>query len=160
MVFWCLRFPPKNKRKQVDMRYHSSKVEVFRSFFGGNRRHQKPFQNYLIFRSQNFFFQIYGQILHQVWFSISVLDVDEQVRPFFGHTNQGLYKCTGCGEVKTAHSNLRNHIDSKHLHLKLICKLCHGVWKTRRSIHAHIKYHHKDKFLLSGLKANHYYTIE
>ena len=49
MVFWCLRFPPKNKRKQVDLRYHSSKVELPRSFFGGNRRHQKPFRNYLTF---------------------------------------------------------------------------------------------------------------
>ena len=50
MSFWCLRFPPKNERKQVDLRYHSSKVEFFRSFFGGNRRHQKPFRNYLTFR--------------------------------------------------------------------------------------------------------------
>ena len=54
MVFWCLRFPPKNERKQVDLRYHSSKVEFLRSFFGGNRRHQKPFQIYLTFRTCNF----------------------------------------------------------------------------------------------------------
>ena len=57
MIFWCLRFPPKHEWKQVDLRYHSSIDEFFRSFFGGNRRHQKPFQNYLIFRSQNFFFK-------------------------------------------------------------------------------------------------------
>ena len=37
----------KNERKQVDLRY--SKVEFFRSLFGGNRRHQKPFRNYLTF---------------------------------------------------------------------------------------------------------------
>ena len=51
MVFWYLRFPPKNERKPVDLRYqyHSSKVEFLRSFFGGNRRHQKPFRNYLTF---------------------------------------------------------------------------------------------------------------
>ena len=52
MVFGCLRFPPNNERKQVDLRYHGSKVEFFRSFFGGNRRHQKPFQNYLTFRAK------------------------------------------------------------------------------------------------------------
>ena len=49
MIFWCLRFHPKNERKQVDLRYHSSKDEFFRSFFGGNWRHQKPFRNYLTF---------------------------------------------------------------------------------------------------------------
>ena len=27
MSFWCLQFPPKNERKQVDLRYHSSEVE-------------------------------------------------------------------------------------------------------------------------------------
>ena len=51
MIFWCLRFPPKNERKQVNFRYHSSKDELFRSFFGGNRRHQNPFRNYLTFRT-------------------------------------------------------------------------------------------------------------
>ena len=30
--FWGRRFPPKNERKQVDLRYHSSKVEFVRSF--------------------------------------------------------------------------------------------------------------------------------
>ena len=42
MVFCCLRFPPKNEQKQVDLRHHSSKVEFFHSYFGGNQRHQKP----------------------------------------------------------------------------------------------------------------------
>ena len=50
MVFWCLQFPPKNKRKPVNLSYHSNKVEFLRSFFGGNQRHQKPFRNYLTFR--------------------------------------------------------------------------------------------------------------
>ena len=33
MSFWCLQFPPKNEQKQVDLRYHSSKVEFVGSFF-------------------------------------------------------------------------------------------------------------------------------
>ena len=37
MVFWGRRFPPKNERKQVDLRYHSSKVKFVCLFFGGNR---------------------------------------------------------------------------------------------------------------------------
>ena len=31
---WGRRFPPKIERKQVDLRYHSSKVEFIRLFFG------------------------------------------------------------------------------------------------------------------------------
>ena len=34
MVFWCLQFLPKNERKQVNLRYHSTKVEFVCSFFG------------------------------------------------------------------------------------------------------------------------------
>ena len=37
MGFWGRRFPPKNERKQINLKYHSSKVEFVRSFFGGNR---------------------------------------------------------------------------------------------------------------------------
>ena len=39
MVFWWLWFPPKNERKQVDLRCHSSKVKFFRSFFGDSKNH-------------------------------------------------------------------------------------------------------------------------
>ena len=56
MFFWCLRFPPKNERIQVDLRYHSSKVEFLRSYFGGNWRHRKPFRNYLTFTKVIFIF--------------------------------------------------------------------------------------------------------
>ena len=52
MVFWGRRFSPKNERKQVDLRYHSSKVEFFHSFFGGNRRQQEPFRNFLTFKKE------------------------------------------------------------------------------------------------------------
>ena len=34
MSFRCLQFLPKNERKQVDLRYHNSKVEFVCSFFG------------------------------------------------------------------------------------------------------------------------------
>ena len=30
------QFPPKNEQKQIDLRYHGSKVEFVRLFFGGN----------------------------------------------------------------------------------------------------------------------------
>ena len=51
MSFWCLQFPPKNeqKKKQVDLRYHSSKVEFVRSFFGGIEDTIICFRDYLTF---------------------------------------------------------------------------------------------------------------
>ena len=50
MSFWCLQFPPKNERKQVNLRFHSSKVEFVRSFFGGNVYLKISFRLFLTFR--------------------------------------------------------------------------------------------------------------
>ena len=36
VVFRVVNFLQKNEQKQVDLRYHSSKVEFVRSFFGEN----------------------------------------------------------------------------------------------------------------------------
>ena len=45
MSFWCLQFLPKNERKQVALRYHSSKVEFFFVCFLGELRIPKsPFE--------------------------------------------------------------------------------------------------------------------
>ena len=50
MTFWCLQFLPKNERKQVDLMYHSSKVEFIRSIFGRIVGLKKSFQLCLTFR--------------------------------------------------------------------------------------------------------------
>ena len=50
MSFWCLQFLLKNERKQVDLRYHSSKVKFVRSFFGRNIGLKKSFRICLTFR--------------------------------------------------------------------------------------------------------------
>ena len=44
LLIWCLQFS-KNERKQVDLRYLSSKVEFFRSFFGRIEDTKKTFRN-------------------------------------------------------------------------------------------------------------------
>ena len=53
MSFWCLKFLPKNEQKQVNLRYHSryhsSKVEFVRSFFGKNVDLKKSFRLCLTF---------------------------------------------------------------------------------------------------------------
>ena len=49
MSFCCLQLSPKNKQKQVDLRFHSSKVEFVRLFFGGNVSLKKSFWLFLTF---------------------------------------------------------------------------------------------------------------
>ena len=49
MSFWCLQFLPKNEQKQVDLRFHSSKVELVRSFSGRNVSLKKSFRPCLTF---------------------------------------------------------------------------------------------------------------
>ena len=48
-IFGVFKFPPKNERKQVDLRFHSSKVEFLHSFFGGNVYLKKSFRLFLTF---------------------------------------------------------------------------------------------------------------
>jgi hypothetical protein len=52
MSFLCLQFPPKNERKLVNLRFHNSKVEFVRLFFGGNIVLKKSFQFFLTFKGQ------------------------------------------------------------------------------------------------------------
>ena len=49
MVFWGRLFPPRTNKNNL----HTSKNEFIRSSFGGNRRPQKPFRNYLTFSSSH-----------------------------------------------------------------------------------------------------------
>ena len=51
MFFWCLQFLPKNEWKQVDLRYHSSKVEFVHSFCGRNFGLKKSLWISLTFRT-------------------------------------------------------------------------------------------------------------
>ena len=90
-------------------------------------------------------------------FSFAVLD--QHVRPYFGPRSQeGLYLCLECGSKQKSHSNVTNHIESKHLSLSLKCIFCHGISKTRRSFQAHLKHQHKDQVNLLDNKAN--YILE
>ena len=51
-LFGVFKFFPKNERKQVDLRYHSSWVEFFRSVFGRIEDTKKFFWNQLTFRRE------------------------------------------------------------------------------------------------------------
>ena len=87
MVFWCLSFS-----KQVDLRYHSSKVEFLCSFFGGNRRHKKPFRNYLTFncnnksKQRNFVFPFW--FLVKIWCNETIIRYKISIAATSLRTNQ------------------------------------------------------------------------
>ena len=68
MSFWCLQFPPKSKRKQVDLRF--SKEEFVRSFFGGNVGLKKLFQLCMTLIGFNFGIQIF--LIHFYFQEISL----------------------------------------------------------------------------------------
>ena len=70
-------------------------------------------------------------------FSFAVLD--QHVRPYFGPRSQeGLYICNACGSTQRSHSNMTNHVESKHLSLTLKCILCHGISKTCLVVSCHV----------------------
>ena len=50
-IFGVFDFLQKTKKKQVDLRFHSSKVEFFHSCFGGNVGLQKSFRLCMTFSS-------------------------------------------------------------------------------------------------------------
>ena len=49
MVFWCLRFPPKNEQKQVDLKYHSKGQLISKCPFGVKTSSKKPTKLFLDF---------------------------------------------------------------------------------------------------------------
>jgi hypothetical protein len=63
MSFWCLQFLPKNEQKQVDTRFHGSKVEFICSFCGGNVGLKKSFRLCLTFSEsmEIFFFDTFNK---------------------------------------------------------------------------------------------------
>ena len=75
MSFWCLHFPSKNERKQVDLRYHSSKVEFIRSFFGTIEYTKKSFEiNWPLGQKFVKFFIIKKFYSKIIWPLVSILD--------------------------------------------------------------------------------------
>ena len=73
MSFWCLQFLPKYERKQVHLRYHSSKVEFVRSFFGRNVGLKKSFRLCLTFsdllaKKQIFYLMVTWNLLKVYWY--------------------------------------------------------------------------------------------
>ena len=80
MVFWCLRFPPKKERKQVDLRGHSSKVEFFRSFLEEIKDTKNHFEIIWPLRS-NWMIKMYVQ--HDVVYLSIYLFIKKKLKSLF-----------------------------------------------------------------------------
>ena len=83
MSYWCLQLPPKTN----DNKSHSSKIELFRSFFGGNVGLKKSFRfclTFSMYREKNckfgqiFCFQSFQCKLSSDWI-ISFLNPDRKI---------------------------------------------------------------------------------
>ena len=83
MPFWCLQFPPKNKRKQVNLRYRSGEVKIVCSFFGGIVGLKKSLELYLTFRYMRLAFAILRTLMHcnsrnlQIWLPFQTIFYNE-----------------------------------------------------------------------------------
>ena len=50
--------------------------------------------------------------------------------------------CTVCGYKASSNNDVTRHIEAKHLNLRLECKFCHVVLRTRLNLQRHLKKKH------------------
>ena len=50
--------------------------------------------------------------------------------------------CTVCGYKASSNNDVTRHITAKHLNLRLECKFCHVVLRTRLNLQRHLKKKH------------------
>ena len=72
MSFRRLQFPPKNEGKQINLRYHSSKIEFVSSFFGGIKDTIICFRDSLTFRIECGVTNQSSSIIDFQWFPLCI----------------------------------------------------------------------------------------
>ena len=50
--------------------------------------------------------------------------------------------CTACGYTAPSSNDVSRHIEAKHLDLRLECKFCPNVFRTRLNLSRHLKKKH------------------
>ena len=53
--------------------------------------------------------------------------------------------CRACGYTASSNNDVIRHIEAKHLNLRLECKFCHCILRTRLNLQRHLKKRHPDK---------------
>ena len=67
------------------------------------------------------------------------MDIEALISSYFGREN-GLYICKGCNFTGKSHSNLRSHVESKHVSPGYICVSCGKEFRTKYSYLRHCKH--------------------
>ena len=67
------------------------------------------------------------------------------------------YWCNQCGYSAQSKIDVVRHIEARHLDLRLQCKFCAAVLKTKRNLQRHIRNNHvKDSRNLKDVMAYHF----
>ena len=53
-----------------------------------------------------------------------------------------LWQCNDCGYTRERKSDVRRHIEHKHVDLQVSCQYCDSVFTSRGGLKAHLKFKH------------------
>ena len=57
----------------------------------------------------------------------------------------GLKMCSLCGYSTQNGNDVKRHVESKHMRLRIFCKFCQTVCSTRRTLEYHLKKYHMEE---------------
>ena len=57
-------------------------------------------------------------------------------------SHPGLKMCSICGYSTQIGKDVKRHVESKHMRLRIFCKFCQTVCSTRRTLEYHLKKYH------------------
>ena len=62
--------------------------------------------------------------------------------PAVDEAGNKLWQCTDCGYARERKSDIRRHVERKHIEMRVACNLCSMLFSTRLSLKEHMKYKH------------------
>ncbi len=82
-----------------------------------------------------------------MYFNIALfLDLDsiiiEKMTQAVDEEGNKLWQCNECGYARERKSDIRRHVERKHIEMQVACNLCSMVFSTRLSLKEHMKYKH------------------
>ncbi|XP_040564410.1 uncharacterized protein [Lepeophtheirus salmonis] len=76
----------------------------------------------------------------------SIEDLDREILNLTVHIGQSQYSCLECGHFSHQSSDLRKHIESRHLHFEMNCPICPQISYTRHQWQRHMRTNHPHKY--------------
>eukprot|EP00096_Caligus_rogercresseyi_P007694 TRINITY_DN256_c0_g1_i3.p1 TRINITY_DN256_c0_g1~~TRINITY_DN256_c0_g1_i3.p1 ORF type:complete len:421 (-),score=171.85 TRINITY_DN256_c0_g1_i3:267-1529(-) len=76
----------------------------------------------------------------------SIEDLDREILKLTVHIGQSQYSCLECGHFSHQSSDLRKHIESRHLHFEMSCPICPQISYTRHQWQRHMRTNHPNKY--------------